>query len=66
MDMSATTTIGRSPEEVFKYVADATRDVDWRTGIIDSGMRSEGPVRVLEAPSAQQAHPADEALESLD
>jgi hypothetical protein len=46
MGMSATTVIRRSPEEVYEYVADASRDVHWRTGIVDSGLRSEGPARV--------------------
>ncbi len=46
MDMSATTTIARSPEDVYDYVKDPTRDVNWRTGITDSGMRSDGPAGV--------------------
>jgi len=46
MDMSATTTIRRSPEEVFDYVADVSHDVNWRTGIVDSGLRSQEPVGV--------------------
>ena len=44
MDVSATTTIGRSPRDVWEYLSDVTNDVNWRTGIVDSGLRSEGPV----------------------
>ena len=44
MDMSATTTIGRSPEEVFGYVAELGNDVNWRSGIVDSGWRCDGSV----------------------
>lgn len=46
MDMSATTLIRRSPEDVLEYVTDVARDANWRTGITDSGLRSEGPVGV--------------------
>ena len=42
--MSATTTIGRPPGEVWAYVSDVSNDVNWRTGIVDSGLRSDGPV----------------------
>lgn len=34
------------PEDVFDYVADVTRDVNWRTGITSSGIRSDGPIGV--------------------
>lgn len=44
MDMSATTTIGRSPREVFEYVSDISNDANWRSGVADSGLRSDGPV----------------------
>ena len=36
MDMSATTTMRRPPQEVFDYVANVAHDVTWRTGIVDS------------------------------
>jgi hypothetical protein len=45
-DMSATTTIGRPPDEVFAYLSDVGNDVNWRTGIVDSGLRSDGPAGV--------------------
>jgi len=44
MDMSATTIIRKPPEEVFNYICDVTNDVNWRTGIVDSGLRSDPPV----------------------
>jgi hypothetical protein len=46
MDMSATCTIRKSPGDVFEYVADVVRDVDWRAGITDSGIRSGGRLGV--------------------
>ena len=40
----ATTTIGRPPGEVWAYLSDVGNDVNWRTGIVDSGLRSDEPV----------------------
>ena len=42
--MSATITIGRTPEEVFEYISDVRNDVHWRTGIVESDLRSDPPV----------------------
>ena len=46
MKMDATTTIARPVETVWAYVGDPTNDVNWRTGITESGMHSDGPVGV--------------------
>ncbi len=43
MDVSATTTIRRSPRTVWEYLCDASRDVNWRTGIVNSGLRTDEP-----------------------
>ena len=46
MKMDATTTIARPVETVWAYVSDATNDVNWRTGLTESGMHSDGPLGV--------------------
>jgi hypothetical protein len=46
MNMSATTVIDRPAGDVLAYVLDVSHDPDWRTGVIASGMRSEGPMGI--------------------
>jgi carbon monoxide dehydrogenase subunit G len=46
MKMDATTTIARPVETVWAYVSDATNDVNWRTGITESGLHTDGPLRL--------------------
>jgi hypothetical protein len=43
MEMSATTIIRRSPEDIYEYVGDVANDVHWRNGVDDSGWRSDPP-----------------------
>lgn len=42
--MSATTQIRRPPEVVYRFVADPANDVDWRTGITESGLTTPPPL----------------------
>ncbi len=42
--MSATTTIARTPADVFAFVADVANDVKWRTGVTDAGLSTEPPL----------------------
>lgn len=44
MDMSATTLIERSSDDVYAFVSDPANDVHWRTGVTDSGLTSEPPL----------------------
>ena len=44
MDLSATTTIHVPAEEVYGYVADAANDVNWRTGVEESGLTTDPPL----------------------
>ena len=44
--MNATIVIERPPAQVFEYIADVANDVNWRKGVVRSGLRSEGPVGV--------------------
>jgi hypothetical protein len=44
MEMSGTTVIARPPGVVFDYVVEPTHDANWRTGVDESGLQSEGPV----------------------
>lgn len=46
MDMSATTTIARSPHDVYTFVSNPGNDVRWRTGVTDSGLISDPPLQV--------------------
>jgi len=41
MEMNGTTMIGRPIETVFAYVNEVSNDVQWRTGITGSGLRSD-------------------------
>lgn len=44
MEMSATTVIGRSCDDVYEFVADPSNDVQWRTGATESGWISDPPL----------------------
>lgn len=44
MDMSATTLIKRSSDQVYEFVADPSNDVQWRTGATESGWISDPPL----------------------
>lgn len=46
MDMRATTLINRPTEDVYRFVSDPANDVHWRTGVTDSGLTSEPPLRL--------------------
>lgn len=46
MEMNGTTVIARPVETVFAYVNDVSNDVHWRTGVIESGLRSGGTAGV--------------------
>jgi len=43
MEMNGTTVIARTVDEVFDYVVDTAHDANWRTGVIKSGLESDGP-----------------------
>ena len=40
MNMSATTVIARPVKDVIAYVSDVRNDVNWRTGVIEAGLKS--------------------------
>ena len=42
MSLSATTVIGQPVETVWDYVMDVSNDVNWRSGLDESGWREEG------------------------
>ena len=44
MDLSATTTIQVPPESVYAYVSDPANDVNWRTGVTESGLMTDPPL----------------------
>jgi carbon monoxide dehydrogenase subunit G len=44
MDLSATTTIDRTPEEIFEFISNVRNDTQWRTGVVESGLRSDPPI----------------------
>jgi len=44
MEMNATTVIDRPVDTVFTYVNDVSNDVYWRTGVTESGLRSDPPL----------------------
>lgn len=46
MDLSASTVIDRTAEEVFDYVMAVSHDSEWRTGVVEAGFSSDGPLRV--------------------
>ena len=46
MSMDASVLISCSPEKVFAYVANIDNDIYWRSGVTESGLRSEPPVGV--------------------
>lgn len=46
MGMNGTTLIKRPVDVVFAYVSDATNDVNWRTGLTGSGLKTDGPLGV--------------------
>ena len=46
MKMHATTMRARPVETVWAYVGDPPNAVNWRTGITESGMHSDGPVGI--------------------
>lgn len=44
MDLSATTTIHVPIETVYRYVSDPGNDVNWRTGVTESGLTTDPPL----------------------
>mgnify|MGYP001822260841 CR=1 FL=1 len=44
MDLSATTTINVPMEAVYAYVSDPANDVNWRTGVTESGLITDPPI----------------------
>jgi hypothetical protein len=46
MDMNGTTIIAKPSKDVFAYILDVTNDVNWRTGVTESGLRSGDTVEV--------------------
>ena len=46
MDLSATIMIDRPAEEVFDYVMAVAHDAEWRTGVVEAGFTSDGPLGV--------------------
>jgi len=44
MDLSATTTIHVPVEDVYGYVSDPANDVNWRTGVTESGLTTDPPL----------------------
>ena len=44
MDLSATTTIHAPAAAVYAYVADPTNDVNWRSGVAESGLTTDPPL----------------------
>ena len=46
MAMNGSTVIARPAEEIYAYVIDVSNDVNWRTGVERSGLRSDPPIGV--------------------
>ena len=46
IDQSATIEINRPAAEVFDYVMQVSHDADWRSGIVEAGYSSDGPLGV--------------------
>ena len=46
MEMNGTTIIRQPVETVFAYLNDVSNDVNWRTGVTESGLRSDQPLGV--------------------
>ncbi len=46
MRFDATIHIRRDPAEVFAFVCDPTNDRRWRTGVVEGGLSSDGPIGV--------------------
>jgi len=44
MEMNGTTLIRKPVETVFAYLSDVTNDIHWRTGVTESGLRSNRPL----------------------
>lgn len=44
MEMNASIDIGRSPDEVYGFVSHPENDVQWRTGVTESGLTSPPPL----------------------
>jgi len=44
MDLSATTTVNASSDVVYRYVSDPANDVNWRTGVAESGLTTDPPL----------------------
>ncbi len=44
MDLSATTMISVPVEAVYRYVSDPANDVNWRTGVTESGLSTDPPL----------------------
>ena len=44
--ISATTDIGRAPEDVFGYITDPARFAEWQRGVTGGHMAGDGPVTV--------------------
>ena len=46
MDMNASVTILRAVDTVYAFVSDPRNDVKWRTGVTESGLESDPPLRL--------------------
>ena len=44
MDLSATTMIHAPADVVYRYVSDPANDVNWRTGVTESGLTTDPPL----------------------
>ena len=50
--------VARTPEEVFDYVADLSRHVEWQAQIVDVRVDTDGPTRVGSRATRRDACPA--------
>jgi hypothetical protein len=46
VDLSATVIINRPDVEVFDYVMEVSHDSQWRSGVVEAGYTSDGPIGV--------------------
>jgi carbon monoxide dehydrogenase subunit G len=62
---SASIEVGRPPAEVFAYVIDPSRFVEWQEGIVDGHMQSDGPQAVGDScHTTRRVGPAKRAVTS--
>ena len=64
MNASATIEIARTPADVFAWVNDVSHDPSWRTGVVESGMLTDGPLAVGSRGFAR-AGSADKPIEAV-